>query len=183
MPSKYIYQKSEKRGAQYVALSNRPLVGRMEDLVEDLKKPWLERFWLSVKKGGPDECWEWTAHTNNGYGRLSINYFPYRAHRLAFLIAHGEINPHLLVLHSCDNKLCCNPRHLSQGTTQKNSEEAKSRGLYRIGSGNGRSKLIEEDVRKIRGSDETGVEMAKRYGVSTTVIGFVRRRKSWKHIA
>jgi len=158
----------------------------MEDLVEDLKKPWPERFWLMVKKAGPDECWEWIGRkTKNGYGRLNIGPHPHRAHRLAFLIANGRIDPELLVLHSCDRKLCVNPKHLSQGTTQQNSHEAVKRGLYRRGVTNGRSKLTEYQIRQIRNSDHkvvSNVELAKRYRVTATIIGFVKRRKSWKHI-
>ena len=41
------------------------------------------RFWDKVAKGGPDECWLWTAGTNkDGYGKLSVRRKSTLAHRL-----------------------------------------------------------------------------------------------------
>lgn len=37
--------------------------------------------------------------------------------------------PGLFVLHSCDNKRCVNPAHLSLGTCSQNAKEAVARGL------------------------------------------------------
>jgi hypothetical protein len=90
-----------------------------------------ERFWAKVKKGAG--CWVWTgAVTTTGYGvfqkgRRGENL--HKAHRFSYEIHHGEIPSGSLILHSCDNKLCVNPSHLSPGDHSQNIKEAWSRSL------------------------------------------------------
>lgn len=55
------------------------------------------------------------------------------------------------------------------------------------GSENGISKLNESAVKDIRrrlqGRRETGKDLAKEYGVSTSVISAIRKRHTWRHVA
>jgi hypothetical protein len=44
------------------------------------------------------------------------------------------------------------------------------------------AKLTDDDVRAIRRSTESGPELAKRYGVHTSIIYNVRNRKRWAHV-
>ena len=84
----------------------------------------MDRFWNKVKKGAPDECWEWQASRGSkGYGQSwwkpagrAIG-----AHQVAYLLEHGEIPAGLQVAHSCHNKLCCNPAHLEAQTSAENN--------------------------------------------------------------
>lgn len=90
-----------------------------------------ERFWRKVNKNGQDDCWEWTGAVScSGYGVLqkgSRGQGIVRAHRLSLEIHKGKIPENALVLHSCDNKLCCNPSHLSIGDYSRNIKEAYER--------------------------------------------------------
>ena len=83
----------------------------------------MDRFWSKVKKGAPDECWEWTASQASGYGQSW--WKPAKraigAHRVAYLLTHGSIPDGLQVAHTCHNKLCCNPAHLVAQSNQENS--------------------------------------------------------------
>jgi hypothetical protein len=54
-------------------------------------------------------------------------------------------------------------------------------GLHR-GSKHGNAKVTEEIVLVIRASTETGVVLAKRYGVSRSVISEIKNRKAWCHV-
>lgn len=77
-------------------------------------------------------CINWTGVKNNiGYGFVGFNYPDGQtslsghrggmmtAHRLAFMIAHDRKPTKRNVNHTCHNKLCVNPAHLTEGTQQE----------------------------------------------------------------
>ena len=90
-----------------------------------------ESLWAKVIK--TDRCWLWGGATSSsGYGVLQKGKRGeglVRAHRLSYEIHNGKIPQGMLVLHSCDNKLCVNPDHLSCGDYSRNIKEAWERGL------------------------------------------------------
>ena len=87
------------------------------------------RFWSKVKRGAPDECWEWQASRKpKGYGQLFINYHSAHAHRMAYQLTYGAIPDGMFVCHACDNPPCCNPAHLWLGTHRDNSADMVRKG-------------------------------------------------------
>lgn len=87
-----------------------------------------DRFWSKVAIKGPDDCHDWTASIcSNGYGSFCIYSITHSAHRFAWLLTKGEIPEGKLVLHRCDNKLCCNPNHLYIGTQGDNIRDREAR--------------------------------------------------------
>lgn len=90
----------------------------------DLPKHVIHRFWSKVdKSGGVNSCWRWLGEeTTSGYGNFNHNRKCIRAHRIALSLATRKwpTNNGVLALHSCDNKLCCNPRHLRWGSHSDN---------------------------------------------------------------
>lgn len=123
-----------------------------------MKKPKtvVERFWSKVEKGSPESCWLWTASTcGEGYGQFQfVRGKSGYAHRYSYCLHHGGIPDGLEVMHSCDNRLCVNPNHLSVGTRKKNMEDAVSRGRMnpydRRGINNPNCKLTLEQVAAIK---------------------------------
>src|SRR5438132_10217210 len=72
----------------------------------------LERLMRRVDKSQTD-CWEWTGNrTPQGYGMISLNGRHIPAHRAAYILLMGEIDDHLDLHHTCENKGCVNPDHL-----------------------------------------------------------------------
>jgi len=147
-----------------------------------------KRFWAKVKKGELDACWEWQASLDSrGYGNIGVprndgtgRYIMQRAHRIAFLLANGSIDIDLVVRHSCDNRRCCNPAHLSLGTQSENMIDAVERGrLLRAGENNGRAKLRKEDIAAIRCSTASLRALAERYGVSKSTVSSARSGQTW----
>jgi hypothetical protein len=71
----------------------------------------------------PSGCVVWFgAKQTNGYGSVSIGAGKTAlAHRAAYFIARGEIDPSLTIDHLCRNRLCVNPEHLEQVTCRENN--------------------------------------------------------------
>lgn len=60
-----------------------------------------------------------------------------RAHRFAYETRIGAIPNGLLIMHKCDVKLCCNPRHLQPGTQLDNMQDAANKGRMASGERGG----------------------------------------------
>lgn len=101
------------------------------------------------------DCWEWRGWVNgNGYGVIRHGKKSYRIHRLMWEWANDMAIPvGLQVMHSCDNRMCGNPDHLSVGTASDNMRDAHAKGRAITG---GKPKLSPEQVFKIRRLWETG---------------------------
>lgn len=88
-----------------------------------------ELFWSNVKIGKNNECWEWSkAIFKTGYGQVTIARQKWYTHRLAFYLSKGKIEAGMVVMHTCDNKKCCNPNHLLQGTYKENTQDMLNKG-------------------------------------------------------
>lgn len=159
------------------------------------------------RSGGDNACWPWTGGRNrDGYGYLAVRGKYIGAHRMAYQLHHGPIEKGVSVLHNCpggDNPACCNPAHLWLGTQTDNilDMEEKGRAKHPAGMSNGLRKhpesvkrgtlasnaiLNDEKVREIRRLYHSGTisvkEIAEKYGVTSTCIGLVGLRKSWRHV-
>lgn len=88
-----------------------------------------ERFWAKVdKSGGEESCWPWIASKNkDGYGRFKARGVNQNASRVCMEIVSGEPLFEKQVNHTCDNRSCCNPKHLYIGTQSQNMQDAYDR--------------------------------------------------------
>jgi len=132
------------------------------------------------------DCVEWGGFIDrDGYGRFSVNKVSRFAHRIAWVMANGDIPDGLLVCHTCDNRKCVNPAHLFLGTASENGKNAgsKRRICGTRGEKHGRAKLTEEDVKAIRLDTRILRVIAEAYGVSNVTIFDVKTFKNWKHVA
>lgn len=157
-------------------------------------------FWDRVKKGSDDECWPWTgpvsrsSNSSDPYGRIDIFGFKgVYVHRVAYWCANGGVlslrkDGDLLVRHSCDNSICCNPKHLLLGTHADNMRDKMERGRQTrfTGPGSPRAKLTAADVRAIRELSAAGLTrkaLASQYGVSLQTIKAVRSGRHYADVA
>src|SRR3972149_12256458 len=152
-----------------------------------------EKFWSYIRKSPSDECWEWVgAKTPLGYGHLSIKRKKVYAHRIAFFLANGYLPAGLCVLHKCDNPGCVNPNHLWLGTYKDNTHD-----MFEKGRGNRTGKLVRkpfrgqakkltlEQAREIRAAyipNRNVSDLAKKYGVSKSLICRIAKGKTWKEV-
>jgi uncharacterized protein YjcR len=105
-------------------------------------------------------------------------------------------------MHSCDNPICVNPKHLSWGTRTDNMQDARRKGRTRNkpfpkgdahprrrnpprGSRNANSLLTESAVKRIykaRLAGRRSADIAAEYGVTESTINQVIYGRSWPHV-
>ena len=121
-----------------------------------------------------------------GYARVKINGTVYLHHRVVYSEHYGiplDAMRGLVVMHTCDNPACVNPKHLVLGTHAENVADRVAKGRTRQGESHPVAKLTEADVRAIRAAARDGnKELAVRYGVNEQCISKIRNFKSWKHV-
>lgn len=152
----------------------------------------IARFWTKVDKRGPDECWEWkTSLSHEGYGQFYVSVpvrKNLRAHRVAFLIHHGRW-PAECCCHACDNRRCCNPSHLFDGTHADNARDRVVKGrsggnFSYFGERHWKSVLTSSDVEKamsLRGALNNRA-IGAMFGVSKEAIKAVFAGRTWTRV-
>jgi hypothetical protein len=108
------------------------------------------------------------------------------AHRVAWIIAHGEIPHGKLVLHKCDTPSCVNPDHLFLGTYSDNMLDMYAKGRGNNGRKHHLAKLTDSTVRKMRKRHDAGETcdvIARDFGVNISTAHRACIRKTWKHVA
>lgn len=147
------------------------------------------RFWSKVNRLSDDECWLWMASVDTrGYGQISCDGVAKRAHRIAWELAHGPIlegvgHHGTVVMHKCDNRLCCNPAHLQLGNHEANMADMREKGRRKqinTGQANGRAKLTVEQVRAIRADLRGKRVIALEYGISPAQAQRIRNGQQWR---
>jgi len=92
------------------------------------------RFERHTDVRGEQECWEWKGYiSRGGYGRFRAggrSLPAASAHRVAYVLAKGQIPDGMLVMHACDNRRCVNPSHLSIGSYADNNHDMMSKGRF-----------------------------------------------------
>jgi hypothetical protein len=142
-------------------------------------------------------CWHWTGALSDGRWprihapNLSKPGNPMEVQtgrRVVWQLLTGKpIPPGHRVHGRCDDPQCLNPDHMRCGPTREWGAHLRRTGHYKNSparvianraSGRGRSKLTPAIIEQILLSDETGVALEKRLGVSNSLVSKVRQGKA-----
>lgn len=118
---------------------------------------------------------------SSGYGQVSHRKKVISAHRYSYMSHVGPIPRGLHVLHSCDNRACVNPNHLSLGTNADNVADRTQRGRSASGDRHGRSRIPNRYVAYIfemRNMGLTQREIGYAVGVHRSAVGKILSGKS-----
>lgn len=150
-----------------------------------------DAFYSKVNK--TESCWLWTGgiFKGYGYGQFAVKRHPQKAHRVSWVLNCGAIPEDKKVLHTCDNPLCVNPKHLFLGTQLDNARDMVNKGRNRYtslpllcGEESPASKLNTKQVQAIRDLYATGEysqrDLAKIFNVGQTTIGHILRYETWR---
>ena len=151
---------------------------RLSEEFEMSKKSLDKRFWEKVdKSGGDDGCWEWIAGKYpNGYGMFALKRQVVRcAHRVAWMLTHGDIPDGLFVLHKCDNRSCVNPSHLFLGTHKQNMQDMVNKGRNHVP----KRILTDEQAQAIRDGEDGPTKIANEYGISIAFASLIKNEKRY----
>ena len=149
----------------------------------------MDRFWSKVRKE-PEGCWEFVGRSGKLRGSSlkkggGYAFFGWRgkimmAHRVSWILEHGEIPAGMCVCHHCDNPRCVRPDHLFLGTHAANMRDMAKKGRASRGMGCPHTKLTEEQVYEIREASKGHLgQLARKFGVTPGTVYQVRRRRSW----
>ena len=148
---------------------------------EKITLDWI-RSQCNIDENG---CWNWLRNlTSSGYGYLKLDNKTSATHRVSYFLKNGNLTEGLVIRHLCNNKRCCNPSHLLEGTYSENSLDAREC----------HSKLTKADILEIR-SDQLNWDFSIRGNktnfdkvwsdklkVSPDSIRHIRMNNSWKDV-
>lgn len=130
-----------------------------------------------------DECLLWPFFVNpKGYGVLGHCGRMYRANRLMCQVAWGDPpTPFHVAAHKCNNRACCNPKHLIWKTSTDNHLDQRSAGTH-VTSRYGRKGILSyAGVAAIRAAEGTMTQakLAYLYEVSADTIRRIHRGQTY----
>jgi len=146
-----------------------------------------EAFWNKIAIGKPSECWPYKppSRTQGGYGAGFYGDVRTTAHRIAYILSNGRFPAIFMVLHRCDNPICCNPQHLFLGTAKDNSEDMVRKGRWSRrtsfrGDGNPNAKVTASQLPQLFEDAKTMTQrvLGAKYGISKSQIGNILRGES-----
>jgi hypothetical protein len=145
----------------------------------------FDHFWSRVDRTDNGGCWPWLGSQDfEGYGRVQFDRKTFKAHRMAYELTYGRLDSGILVQHSCDNPICCQPKHLVPGTNTTNQEDKLLKGRQTAGERNSRAKITRQQAEEIRRlyalGGYTQQALGQRFGLAQASVKDIIARHTWR---
>lgn len=136
-------------------------------------------------------CWQWKkCRSANEYGKIHSGTSPtilLSTHVAMYQVLNGPVPTGMVVMHTCDNKPCCNPDHLRLGTPQDNIRDAFEKSIMPQGEKHSFAKLTREqvlDIYSLRHNRPRGLvlSLARKYKVHWVTIRQIMVGKTWRAV-
>lgn len=133
------------------------------------------------------ECLEWPfAKYKSGYPQVTVGGRTALTHRYICETVRGAPpTPEHHAAHSCGNRACVNPRHLSWKTPTENQADKLLHGTHMRGERHNLAKLTEPQVREVlalRGR-ATQKEIATSFGITKSAVAHIHQGRSWAWVS
>lgn len=128
--------------------------------------------------GGPDACWPFTGKVNNrGRPYFACNGKKHLVYRFVYELVNGQGTlDGVIARHTCDNEICCNPKHIIPGTHVDNMNDMKERE---------RHGLPHHTVKAIRNLGALGVthkSIGDRFGIARSTVSEIISGVHYSHV-
>lgn len=135
------------------------------------------------------DCLEWCGHiAKSGYGLVWHDGKTRQAHRVSYELHNLPIMDGQHVMHSCDNRKCINPEHLSLGSRHDNIQDMIGKGRHKTVNGvaHHNAKITPEIAAQIRVRYEPysrkngSMALSREFGISQQTVYSVIQGETWK---
>jgi len=150
-----------------------------------------ERLTEKTEVDAETECWNWIGClTESGYGQIHCLGKTHRAHRVSYMVHLGPIPEGAVILHSCDNRRCINPDHLTAGTQSDNMRDALKKGRLKVpparkGQEHPNSFVTDRDVVRLRKEYQKGRKLSsihKEVGLALSTVKRMLWGRTYSHL-
>lgn len=143
--------------------------------------------YVAILSGPKKECWEVISHKSKGseefdvYPRMTYKGKRQKVSRVIYMLIHKkEIKKGNVVMHTCDNPACINPKHLIEGTQKENVLDMinKERGVNPPRTYD----LSSDVVLQVFNSSKPYSYLSEKYNISKQTISDIKTGKNYSLI-
>lgn len=147
-------------------------------------RPILQRFSEKYEVNPETGCWDWKGSISRNYGYIAGESLGngkrepnIQAHRFSYIHYVGPVPSGMKVLHSCNNSICVNPKHLRLGSHADNMADLAASGR-RIGRGSGARIGIQKlsKLKKLLKTKMTQQQIADQVGIDRSTLQRILKR-------
>lgn len=138
---------------------------------------------LPTKDGKVDveSCWLWKQDApvagRDNRPTFTFNNRRMLAYRVTYELMMGcELSSETILRHRCDNKMCCNPHHMDEGSHQENMNDMKERERHGLPHNTVRA------IKKLLQGSDSHDEIAHKFGVSRQTITAINTGRVYQHV-